>query len=288
MPTPADPVRSLTAASPAPSIWCMTAAEEDAFYPSSDGRPMAENTWQGDAIFATVGDVRLVHPNALVAADLFVYPQRGNTDWKRAPDVLVALGAGTHPRMSYRVWREGKPPDWVLEVASPGTKHKDWGEKRDDYAAMGVPEYWLFDPMGGQFPGGMPRLQGLELVRGAYRPIASRLERGVAVIRSEVLGLDVRREGRLLRFRDSATGEDIRHHDEEVARADREAARADREARERKAAQARVAELEAALRRLQAGSSGETWSYIWRRSHSFIDSSKNIYGLDDMYTDSIL
>ena len=195
----------------------------------------------------------------------------GNVSWKRAPDVLVALGLGMHERMSYLVWREGKPPDWVLEVASPSTKAKDLGEKRDDYAAMGVPEYWLFDPKGGQFPRGMPRLQGFELVRGAYRPIAPRVEGGVAAIRSEVLGLDVRREGKLLRFRDPATGEDIRHRDEEAARAKREAERAEREAERaeraavraereasvRKAAQARVVELEAALRRARAGSSRE-------------------------------
>ena len=116
---------------------------------------------------------------------------------------------------------------------------------------MGVPEYWLFDPKGGQFPPGMPRLQGFELVRGAYRPIPSRMDRGVAVIRSEALGLDVRREGKLLRFRDPATGEDIRHRAEEAVRAEREALA-------RKAAEARVAELEAALRRARAGSPGKT------------------------------
>ena len=255
MPTP-DAARSF----PAPA-----ADEEDAFYPCSDGEPMAENMWQGNAIMATVGDVRAARPDALVAADIFVYPQRGNADWKRAPDVLVALGLGTRERMSYLVWREGKPPDWVLEVASPSTKEKDLGEKRDDYAAMGVPEYWLFDPKGGQFPPGMPRLQGFELVRGTYRPIPPRVDRGVAVIRSEALGLDVRREGKLLRFRDPATGEDIRRRDEEAARAEREAARAireaaraEREALERRAAEARVAELEAALRRTRAGAPGET------------------------------
>ena len=234
MPTP-DAARSFPASA---------ASEEDAFYPSSDGKPMSENMWQGNAIITTVGDLRVARPDALVAADIFVYPERGNTGWRRAPDVLVALGLGMHERMSYRVWREGKPPDWVLEVASPGTKNKDLGEKRDDYAAMGVPEYWLFDPIGGQFPG-MPRLQGLKLVGGVYRPIPRRVERGMAVIRSEVLALDVRREGELLRFSDPATGEDIRHQAESEADAVR-----------LKAAEARVAELEAALERVRGGGRG--------------------------------
>ena len=256
MPTPADAARSFPPPTTAVALGGTAASvDDDAFYPCSDGRPMAENMWQGNAIIATVGDVRMAHPGALVAADIFVYSERGNTNWKRAPDVLVALGLGAHERMSYLVWREGKPPDWVLEVASPGTKEKDLGEKRDDYAAMGVPEYWLFDPKGGQFPRGMPRLQGFELVRGAYRPIAPRVEGGIAAIRSEVLGLDVRREGKLLRFRDPATGKDIRHQAEseaaamrEAARATRETARAAREAQARQAAEARVAELEKALR----------------------------------------
>ena len=133
------------------------------------------------------------------------------------------------------------------------------------------------------YPLGTPRLQGLKLVDGEYRPLKSRLVDGKRTIRSEVLGLDVCVEGELLRFRDVATGKDIRHRaeieadeeraqaqarqeaaqrktaeahaqrestraDQEAARADQEAARAEQEAAIRSAAEARVAELEAALR----------------------------------------
>ena len=103
----------------------------------------------------------------------------------------------------------------------------------------------------------------------------SRLEDGVQMIHSEVLDLGVRAEGDLLRFWNPATREDVWHHgeaeaaalreaahaDSEAARAQEEAAHADREAaarldaearasREAAAAEARVAELEAALQRL--------------------------------------
>lgn len=37
------------------------------------------------------------------------------------------------------------PPDLVVEVTSPSTRHRDLGEKRDGYQAMGVPEYWVVD-----------------------------------------------------------------------------------------------------------------------------------------------
>ena len=232
-----------------------TAPPEDVFYPSSDGKPMAENMWQARAIVSALGDLERAHPQALVAADILVYPEKGNPNNSIAPDVLVALGLGTHERMHYRVWQEGKPPDWVLEVASPTTEQRDRCLKRRRYAAMGVREYWLFDPKGDVFRNGKPRLRGLELVAGEYSPLESRLVAGMRMIRSEVLGLDVRADGKLLRFRDPATGEDIRHGPEIIADAERADARAAQEAIQRKAAEVRVAELEAALRRAQGGHS---------------------------------
>ena len=243
-------------------------AAQDVLYPCSDGRPMADNTWQSRAILKAAGDLEVAHPDALAVADILVYPEEGNPTNRIAPDVLVAFGVGTHSRSSYLVWKEGKPPDWVLEVASPSTAAKDLDFKRRAYAAMGVPEYWLFDPKGDVFPPGQPQLQGLALSGGGYARLAPRRADGVTMIRSGVLGLDLRAEGEFIRMRDPATREDILHQGEfkalaerETARAQREAARrevaearakreaerAQREAAERLVAQARVAELEAAL-----------------------------------------
>ena len=284
------PVTAAAAAATASNVGAIRV--DDVFYPSSDGRPMSDNMWQGKAITNADGDLESAHPKALVAADILVYPEKGNSRNKIAPDVLVALGIGTHKRSSYFVWEEGKPPDWVLEVASPGTEAEDRGTKRRKYAEMGVPEYWMFDAKGDVYPPGTPRLQGLKLVDGEYRPLKSRLVDGRRTIRSEVLGLDVRVEDELLRFRDVATGKDIRHRGEieadeerahaateraqaqarqeaaqrktaearaqrESARAEQEAARAEREAAIRSAAEARVAELEAALRLSGPGHSRE-------------------------------
>ena len=273
MPTPL-PAAAATAASN-----LHAAQAEEAFYPCSDGKPMSDNMWQSWAIVRGASDIQTAHPGALVAADILVYPEEGNRKNRIGPDVLVAFGLETHYRSSYFVWKEGKPPDWVLEVASKSTKGKDLDFKRDYYAKMGVPEYWLFDPKGGLYPAGTPRLQGLKLVDGEYQSLESRLVDGERTIRSGVLGLDVRMEGKLLRFQDVATGRDIQHHPEaaaaaereaaqrkaaearaerEAARAEREAvqrkaaeARAEREAAQRKAAEARIAELEAALARSQ-------------------------------------
>ena len=291
------PVTAAAAAAAASNV--RAARADDVFYPSSDGRPMSDNMWQGKAIVNADGDLESARPKALVAADILVYPEKGNNRNSIAPDVLVALGLGTRKRSSYFVWEEGKPPDWVLEVASPSTQKKDLDDKRRKYAEMGVPEYWMFDAKGDVYPSGTPRLQGLKLVNGEYRPLKSRLVDGKRMIRSEVLGLDVRAEDELLRFRDVATGRDVRHRgeieadeeraqaateraqaqarqeaaqrktaeahaqqesaraDQEAARADQEAARAEREAAIRSAAEARVAELEAALRLSRPGHSRE-------------------------------
>ena len=206
------PVTAAAAAATASNVRATRA--DDVFYPSSDGRPMSDNMWQGKAITNADGDLESAHPKALVAADILVYPEKGNNRNRIAPDVLVALGLGPRKRSSYFVWEEGKPPDWVLEVASPGTEAEDRGSKRRKYAEMGVPEYWLFDAKGDVYPPGTPRLQGLKLVDGEYRPLKSRLVDGKRMIRSEVLDLDVRVEDELLRFRDIATGKDIRHRGE--------------------------------------------------------------------------
>ena len=224
--------------------------DDGVFYPSSDGKPMAENMWQAEAIMAAAGDIRAARPQALVAADILLYPERGNRYNSIAPDVLVAFGLGVHKRSSYFVWREGKPPDWVLEVASPSTASRDLEIKRCKYAEMGVAEYWLFDPTGGLFRRrGEAQLQGYALAGGRYEPLPTMAASGAAMIRSEVLRLGLRAEKELIRLWDLETGQDVLHREEAEAQLAESRARVVK-------SQARVAELEARLRRLQSGSTG--------------------------------
>ena len=49
------------------------------------------------------------------------------------------------------ITREMPPPPLVVEVVSPGNENsdnykRDYQDKRDQYAAIGIPEYWLIDP----------------------------------------------------------------------------------------------------------------------------------------------
>ena len=162
-----------------------------------------------------------------------------------APDVFVVFGVPDRMRMSYKVWEEGKGPDFVLEVASPGTWREDVGPKREVYARLGVGEYWLYDPLGGLL---RPELQGYRLAGGEYEAReAVRSVDGSLALYSETLGLELRASDGEMRFRDPSAGGVLLSYEEECAARQAADARPDREAAARQAAEARIAELEALI-----------------------------------------
>ena len=87
------------------------------------------------------------------------------------PDLLIAFNAdpaACRARNGYLIPEQGKPPDFVLEVASETTARRDETVKRRAYEAMGVREYWRFDNTGGDFY--IEPLAGDRLVNGVYVP----------------------------------------------------------------------------------------------------------------------
>ncbi len=162
------------------------------------------------------------------------------------PDLLIAFGidrTGIINRNGYSIEEQRKAPDFVLEVASKSTAERDDTEKREGYANYGVREYWRFDPTGGQYH--QERLAGDRLVDGAYVPITiNRVDEDRYWGRSAALNLDLCWEYGQLRWYDPAAQRYLRTHDDE---ADERIA----EHQARIAAEARVRELEAQLRRLQ-------------------------------------
>ena len=93
--------------------------------------------------------IRYAHdPNILVGSNLQLEAKDGKRRDVVVPDVFVVFGVLDKDRDSYKVWEEGKVPDFVLEVASKGTYEKDVGSKKDTYERMGVREYCVFDPKG--------------------------------------------------------------------------------------------------------------------------------------------
>ena len=219
--------------------------EEDpnVFYPDSDDEPMAESGLQRRALI-DISEALIQHysdrPDVYVSADLFVYYEMNNPNRNVAPDVLVTFGVENRERLSYFVWREGKAPDFALEIASPNTWRRDATVKRDIYAAMGVTEYWRFDPNRGQIARRV--LVGERLNEsGEYQPITVSEEEGMLSGYSAVLGLDLYVRDRGLRMYDPVSQTWLRIFREEIAA--RQVAEAERDS-ERE----RVAMLERLLR----------------------------------------
>ena len=160
------------------------------------------------------------------------------------PDLLIAFNvdpAACVARNGYVIAEQGKPPDFVLEIGSRSTGRRDVTVKRDGYAALRIPEYWRFDPSGGEYHGSP--LAGDRLDGGAYQPIpVERIDDRTFQGYSAVLGLNVRWEEGQLGWYDPATGRHIVRFDDERERADAEHAA-------RMAAEVRVRELEAELER---------------------------------------
>ena len=190
----------------------------------------------------------------LVAAELYItqVPHPGRGGRRRSPDLLVAFDV--EPGLyfasnGYVISEQGKPPDFVMEVASESTAARDLGVKRDDYAVFGIPEYWRFDETGEYYG---DRLAGERLVDGVYEPIGiERLSDDTLQGHSDVLDLDIRwHDGRLEWF-DPETRRHIVTLDDERVRADSERSRADNEREARLRAEARTRELEEELRRLR-------------------------------------
>jgi Uma2 family endonuclease len=75
----------------------------------------------------------------LAAPTLMRLPSRPSG---REPDLLFV--AREHLDRLRPTWIEG-PADLVIEIVSPESEERDWETKRAEYAAAGIPEYWVLD-----------------------------------------------------------------------------------------------------------------------------------------------
>ncbi|MDE2788754.1 MAG: Uma2 family endonuclease [Chloroflexota bacterium] len=165
----------------------------------------------------------------------------------RYPDLMVAFDADLdayEASNGYVISEQGKPPDFILEVASRHSAREDREGKKDYYERLEVGELWLFDSEG-RFHGFT--LRGYRLVDGRYEEIESNeIAPGVFQGYSAALNLILRVEDGVLGLYDPATEEHIPTFQSERARADAERAA-------RISAEARAQELEAELDRLREG-----------------------------------
>lgn len=151
------------------------------------------------------------HETTIVLSEIPVRWTPNQTRGHRIPDLLVAFNIDrlqAEFQNGYSIRDLGKPPDFVLEVASVRTADNDVGPKRLDYANFGIPEYWRFDPTGRQRYDAP--LAGDRLVNGAYQPIEiAEVEPGHLHGHSDVLDLDLCWNRGNLRWYDPASGQHL-------------------------------------------------------------------------------
>lgn len=110
------------------------------------------------------------------------------------PDVMAVLDVEEpedDQRMAWVVADEGKGLDWVLEVLWAGDRKKDLVDNVEKYAALGIPEYFVYDQK-------QQRIWGYRLPVGGkrYQPILAQ----AGLYRSNVLGIDLAIVGTRLKF----------------------------------------------------------------------------------------
>ena len=226
-------------------------------YPDTDGEPMAASDLHLEILIWLIQALRAYfseRPEVYVSGDILTYYVEGNPRAVCAPDVLVTFGIGQKMRHTYKVWEEGKVPDFVMEFSSKTTYQNDLTDKMELYAALGIPNYLLYDAEALYLPS---PLMGFQLVKGVYVPIPPGVDGGV---HSDVLGLDFHIRDRRLAVYDPvaeqwlqvpAEQQAARAEDAE-ARAEDAEARAAQETIARQKAEAELERLREELARLQA------------------------------------
>ena len=240
----------------------VTTALPSIFY--EDPEPVEDGMQQAPVIMrvgSMLTDYFRGEPEVFVSTGGFIFYDPANGNRRIAPDVYIALDVDAEGiwenLANYWMWEVGKPPDFVLEVASPSTASNDLGHKRDLYARLGIAEYWRLDPTGGDLYG--QPLSGERLVDGEYRPYELHTdEDGSIWAYSEVLDLRFHWDPELVEqfdVRSPLTGRtirlaDVRQQELVVEREARLAVEA-REKEAREAAEARERELRAEIERLR-------------------------------------
>jgi len=255
------------------ATWTTTYRVPDSL-PSDTEDSVVGTEWHQEAIGALADMLRAVADRRGVAwgvceqVALVGLTHKNKTDYDPRPDVMVLrqpLSSGG--LASVRIADVGAPL-FVAEAASDSTKANDQGDKRQAYAAVGVPEYIVFDPSGdvlstpllawrlaaGTYVPWRPDRSGwwhsasLDVSFRATQPFLSMRDRDGTPVE---LSREVRRRNWQL---EQDLGETARRlADTERARAEEARARAE-EARQRASLEQRLADAEEQLRRLRGES----------------------------------
>ena len=215
-------------------------------YPESNGKPMAETERHFRELLKNFNRIEnhFAHiPDVYVLGDMMMYYEEGDPRKSISPDIFVAFGIGKKERRIYKIWEEGKPPDFVLEFASKGTYRNDLTGKVQLYAEIGIPEYFVYDVDRRYLPS---PLLGFRLIGDDYVEIASLATGGLP---SVTLGLEFHALDDSLGIYDPEAEAWLKTSAERAEDAEE---RANQEADARHKAEAEVARLQEELERLKA------------------------------------
>ena len=215
-------------------------------YPESDGKPMAETERHFRELLKNFNRIEnhFAHiPDVYVLGDMMMYYEEGNPRKSISPDIFVTFGIGKKERRIYKIWEEGKPPDFVLEFASKGTYRTDLTRKVQLYAEIGIPEYFVYDVDRRYLPS---PLLGFRLMGDDYVEIASLATGGLP---SVTLGLEFHVLDDSLGIYDPEAEAWLQTSAERAEDAEE---RANQEANARHKAEVEVARLQEELERLKA------------------------------------
>ncbi len=117
------------------------------------------------------------------------------------PDAVVVKGCDPRRRRIFKIWEEQRVPNVVFETTSECTRLRDIDDKPTIYAALGVAEYFMYDPTADYLD---PPLVGLHLVDGDYERIEPN---SAGRLLSRELGVEVFSDGDELAMCDARSGE---------------------------------------------------------------------------------
>lgn len=186
---------------------------------------------------------RKLRGRAYVGSDQFVYWDATDPKLCLAPDAFVRLGGPSELLRSYQTWKHGAPNVAVEIISDTDGGPRELERRLERYRRAAIEELVYFDPENRERPLRLWDWVESDLVeRDLSAPNALYCD---ALEAFWCLRPDPRL-GRMLRLAEGADGTGLWPTPEEAEKAER--------AREREAAERRIAELEAELRRRDAGS----------------------------------
>jgi Uma2 family endonuclease len=128
-------------------------------FPEDPGLPDEYHDLQPQLLSRTLALVDYSRDDWFTGSDLNVYYDVQHPLWHKRPDWFLAVGvprlyAGEDLRRSYVVWQEGRSPEVVVELLSPGTEPGDLGRFFEGAGSADLP--YLALASNGSSQGGAP------------------------------------------------------------------------------------------------------------------------------------